>query len=74
MLSKIQSMKTKIPIAVASHTITPLTRCQRSASRWPIKDISSCSGSCLFRMRLKNDFLSDADVANGIIWNAKVKH
>lgn len=61
-------------MATLSQTITPRTKCQRNASRWPIKDISSVSGSFLPRMRLKKDFLSDDDVANLLIWMAKVKY
>ena len=61
-------------MAVVSQTITHLTRCQRRASICPIKDISSGSALCLFLIRLKKFFLSDAGVDNGIIWMAKVKH
>lgn len=64
MLSYTQSLKTKIMMAAASQTITDRIKCQRSASRWPIKDISSGSGSALLRRRLKNFFLSDDSIAN----------
>ena len=62
-------------IAAASQSITERIKCQRRASIWPIKDISSGSAELsLFLKRLKKFFLSDADVANGIIWMAKVKY
>jgi len=60
-------------MAAASQTITERIRCQRKASRCPIKDISSGSAASLLRIRLKKFFLSDDDVANVIIWMAKVK-
>ena len=58
-----------MPIATASQTITPLTRCQRSASRWPMKDISagSLATLSLLRRRLKKFFLSDDAVAKSKI-------
>lgn len=53
-------------MAAASQTITDRIKCQRRASKWPIKDISSGSGSALLRRRLKNFFLSDDSIANGL--------
>ena len=69
-------------IAADNQTATPLTRCQRRASRWSIKVMSPCSGPFLLLSRFKKDFLSD-DTANGIKFScryffltgiAKVKH
>jgi hypothetical protein len=53
-------------MAAPSQTITDRIKCQRRASICPINDISSGSGSFLFRSRLKNCFLSDASVAKMI--------
>ena len=53
-------------MAAANQAITERIRCQRSASKCPIKDISSGSSWPLLRKRLKNFFLSDASVDNNI--------